>query len=74
MRYTWEMKIDNMAKLAKEVGSYLEVSREDPGSDGHKDARRRVKDAYDEFCEWRHDEPYVVDEIRALIRAGKEVN
>ena len=67
-RYTWEEKIDSLVKLAKIAGSYIEASREDPGSDGHKELRRKLREAYDEFCEWRHDEPYVVDEIWELLR------
>ena len=70
--YTWEEKIDSLVKLAKVVGSYIEASREDPGSDGYKELRRKLLEAYDEFCEWRHDEPYVVDEIKELLGEPKE--
>jgi hypothetical protein len=30
-----------------------------------------MEDVDDEFCEWRHDEPYVVDEIKELLK-GQE--
>ncbi len=65
--YTWDEKIDSLVKLAKATGTYLDVVIEEPGSDGHIEARRHLFDAYDEFCEWRHGEPYVVDEIKALM-------
>ena len=70
-RYTWEEKIDNLVTIAKVMGTYLEVEIEDPGTDGHRETRRKAMEAYEEFCQWRHDEPYVVDEIRALL-AQKE--
>jgi len=70
-RYTWEEKIDNLVRMAKVVGTYLEVEIEDPGSDGHKATREKLKETYLEFCEWRHDEPYVVDEIKALMQPGQ---
>ncbi|HZU01544.1 MAG TPA: hypothetical protein VFA10_17885 [Ktedonobacteraceae bacterium] len=71
-RYTWEEKIDCLAKLAKAAGVYLDVSIDDPGTDYHKDARRRLMDAYEEFCQWRHEEPYVVDEIKELLTGRRE--
>jgi|SRR5579863_5855991 len=61
--YTWEDKIECLVQLAKAVGSYIEVSREEPGSDGYKEHRRELLVAYQAFCEWRHTPPYVVDEI-----------
>lgn len=65
--YTWEEKIENLVCMAKLIGTYLEVEREEPNSDGHRETRRHLKDAYEEFCAWRHDAPYVVDEIRTLL-------
>lgn len=62
--YTWEEKIDNLARLAKEIGVYLDVEREEPGSDYCRDVRRRLTEAYEEFCQWRHDETWIVDEMR----------
>ncbi len=66
-RYTWEQKIDNLARVAKEVGVYLDAEIEAPGSDYTCDTRRRLMAAYEEFCQWRHEEPCVIDEIKALI-------
>jgi hypothetical protein len=65
--YTWEQKIDQLVSMAKLIGTYLEVEREEPGSDGHKETRGALKDAFEQFCDWRHDEPYVADEIKKLI-------
>jgi len=64
--YTWEEKIDNLVKLAKAAGRYLN-SRDEQGTDYNEEAMFNLREAYDEFCEWRHDEPYVVDEIWALL-------
>lgn len=72
-QYTWQEKIDNLVELAKAVGTYLKVEVEDPGTDGHRDARTKLKDAYDTFCEWRHDEPFVADEIRMLFELYSSV-
>ncbi len=65
---TWEEKIDNLVKLAKAAG---EVYNTDPRTQGRADAMRSLFDVYEEFCEWRHEEPYVVDEIKELL--GQEV-
>jgi hypothetical protein len=65
--YTWEEKIDNLAEIAKAVGSYLDEEVQTYGTDYFHDVRRRLLAAYDTFCDWRHDEPYVVDEIKALL-------
>src|SRR6266567_1290172 len=64
--YTWEEKIDNLAKLAKAAGSYIN-SRDELGSDYNNEAMFNLREAYEEFCQWRHDEPYVVDEIKELL-------
>jgi len=71
-RLTWEEKIDSLVKLAKSAGRYInseEIDLLSPSTryDYYRDAQRKFRDAYYEFCEWRHDEPYVVDEIKALI-------
>ncbi len=67
-RYTWEEKIDGLAKLAKATGTFLHLLDEkDYDSQTYKKMRQNIYEAYDEFCEWRHDEPYVVDEIKALL-------
>ncbi len=71
-RYTWEEKIDNLARIAKEVGVYLDVEIEEPGSDYTRDVRRSLMTAYEEFCQWRHDEPCVVDEIKTLLGEQSE--
>src|SRR6266571_9205261 len=68
--YTWEEKIDNLAKLAKAAGSYIN-SRDELGSDYNNEAMFNLREAYEEFCQWRHDEPYVVDEIKELLVKGK---
>lgn len=64
--YTWEEKIDSLVKLAKATGKYTNIITE-VGTDGYKEARQQLFDAYEEFCNWRHEEPYVVDEIKALV-------
>lgn len=66
---TWEEKIEILVKLAKAVGRYTNA---EPGTDYHNDARRGLFDAYEEFCQWRHDEPYVIGEIKALMRKGQQ--
>lgn len=65
--YTWYDKVNNLVKLAKAVGDLLEVEIEEPGSDGHKEARQKLKEAYEEFCQWRHDEPDIVDLINTKL-------
>lgn len=60
---TWEDKIECLVTLAKAVGAIYEVADEPEGCDGYKEARTKLREAYQAFCEWRHDEPYVVDEI-----------
>lgn len=73
---TWEQKIESLVTLAKATGRYLDAEEgmisPSTGNDYYNDARRNVLDAYAEFCEWRHDEPYVVDEIKALLRPLQE--
>src|SRR6266702_4186881 len=64
--YTWEEKIDNLAKLAKAAGRYIN-SRDELGSDYNNEAMFNLREAYEEFCQWRHEEPYVVDEIKELL-------
>jgi hypothetical protein len=66
--YTWEEKIESLVVVAKAAGRYLNA---EPGTDYAADARMRLLEAYDAFCLWRHDEPYVVDEIKTLLE-GKE--
>jgi hypothetical protein len=67
-RYTWEEKIESLVKLAKAVGRFTNTDR---GTEGYKVTREHLFNAYDEFCEWRHEEPYVVDEIKALMQPGQ---
>lgn len=62
--YTWEEKIETLVKLAKAVGRFTNTDR---GTEGYKITREHLIRAYDEFCEWRHDEPYLVDEIKELL-------
>lgn len=64
--YTWEEKIECLVRLAKATGRYLNV---EAGTDYYNDARQKLSDTYEWFCEWRHDEPYVVDEIKALLQS-----
>jgi hypothetical protein len=65
---TWEEKIDSLVKLAKATGSFLHlIDDKDFDSHTYKKMRQNIYDAYDEFCQWRHDEPYVVDEIKGLL-------
>jgi hypothetical protein len=69
--YTWEEKIDSLAKLAKAAGAFLHLLDEkEYDSLTYKKRHQDVSDAYEEFCEWRHEEPYVVDEIKKLIENG----
>jgi len=70
-RYTWEEKIDSLVKLAKAAGRYLN-SRDEQGTDYNEETIYNLREAYEEFCQWRHDEPYVVDEIKALLQGGKQ--
>jgi hypothetical protein len=65
---TWEEKIDSLVRLAKAAGRYTNA---EPGTDYYRDARRELFDAYEEFCQWRHEEPYVVDEIKQLLEIGE---
>jgi hypothetical protein len=62
----WEEKIDSLVKLAKAAGRYINDETEH-GTDYAEDARSRLLEAYEEFCAWRHDEPYVVDEIKGFL-------
>lgn len=67
--YTWEEKIESLVELAKAAGRYINSEETDlltpsTRSDYYHDARRAFREAYEEFCQWRHDEPYVVDEIK----------
>ena len=66
---TGEEKIESLVKLAKAVGRYTNA---EPGTDYYNDARRALFTAYEEFCQWRHDEPYVVDEIKSLMCEGQQ--
>lgn len=72
--YTWEEKIESLVTLAKAVGKYTDVETECVGvereADGYKEAWRQLEEAYEDFCQWRHDEPYIVDEIKALLKKG----
>jgi hypothetical protein len=63
-RYTWEQKIESLVTLAKAAGRFLNT---DQGTEGHKATRGHLLAVYAAFCEWRHDEPYAVDEIKALL-------
>lgn len=58
----WQEKINQLVTLAKAVGRYTHVE-----TDGYQEARQRLFDVYEAFCQWRHDEPYVVDEITELL-------
>jgi hypothetical protein len=67
-KMTWEQKVESLIKLAKATGRFINASPGEPGTDDYRnDARKSLLAAYDEFCEWRHDDPYVVDEIKALL-------
>lgn len=65
--YTWEEKIESLVTLAKAAGRYTNA---EAGTDYCKDAHRKLLDTYEDFCQWRHDEPYIVDEIKALLKKG----
>lgn len=70
-QYTWEEKINSLVALAKAAGTYINAYPGEPGGDDYlKDAWKRLKDAYEEFCQWRHEEPYLVDELFALVQYG----
>lgn len=64
---TWEEKIESLVNLAKATGRFLNTETE-PETDYSQDAHKRLHDAYKEFCDWRHDEPFVVDEIKQAIK------
>jgi hypothetical protein len=64
--YTWEEKIESLVRLAHAAGRYLNVESE-RGTDYFREARLALWEAYEEFCDWRHEEPYVVDEIQLLL-------
>ncbi len=67
-KYTWEEKIDSLVRLAKSTGTFLHLlDDKDYDSHTYKKMRQNILEAYDEFCDWRHEEPYVVDEIKALL-------
>jgi len=54
---TWEQKVESLVKLAKAAGRFINAT---PGTDDyHNDARRSMFEAYEE--------PYVVDEVNALL-------
>jgi hypothetical protein len=63
---TWEEKIDSLVKLAKAAGAFL---NSEPRTEYRAEMHRKMDDAYIEFCEWRHEEPYVVDEIKQLLES-----
>jgi hypothetical protein len=70
--YTLEEKIENLVTLAKAAGRYTEAetNAEGKADDYLQDARRSLLEAYETFCEWRHEEPYIVDEVKALRTAS----
>ncbi len=63
---TWEEKIESLLKLAKRVDTFFSTH-------SGQDCLDRcpglflTRLASDEVDAWRHDEPYVVDEIKALL-------
>ena len=61
---TWQEKLESLVTLAKSVGTYTNT---DVGTEGRTTARCALYDAYADFCEWRHEEPYVADEIQQEI-------
>jgi hypothetical protein len=67
--YTWEEKIESLVKLAKAAGRYVNA---EPGTDYCAEAYEKLKETYEQFCQWRHDEPYVVDEIKTLLGESHE--
>ena len=69
----WEQKIDALVRIAKEVDVYLDAEIQAPRSDYTHDVRMRLIEMCEEFCQWRHDEPYVVDEIKGLLDQQREL-
>ncbi len=69
--YTWEEKIENLVRLAKAAGCFLDA---EAGTDYARDVRQKLDAAYQQFCDWRHDEPYVVDEIKALLSEKEAIS
>lgn len=69
--YTWEEKIESLVTLAKAAGDYINLPPNgEPGEIAHyNETRSKLREAYDAFCEWRHDEPYAIDEIKAALSA-----
>ncbi len=63
---TWEEKIESLLKLAKRVDTFFST-HEGVNSLDKTPGLFLVRLASDEVDAWRHDEPYVVDEIKALL-------
>lgn len=69
--YTWEEKITSLVTLAKAAGTYINAYPGEGPQDAYfQDAWRKLNETYAEFCQWRHEEPYLVDELFALVQHG----
>ena len=55
--------LDDLVRIAKEVGSYC---NSDPG-DEREVAHRELHRLYEGFCEWRHDKPYGTTDFSELL-------
>jgi hypothetical protein len=64
--YTWEEKIESLVKLAKRVDTFFS-SREGENSLNKIPDLFLVRLASDDVGTWWHDEPSLIDEIKALI-------
>jgi hypothetical protein len=63
----WKKKIKDLFRLLHAVGSFT-----NSGDEGEQPYREELFAAYDAICQWRHDKPYLDDEIEALLQARDE--
>jgi protoheme ferro-lyase len=66
---TLEEKIILLFDIAQLAGVYLDAEIEEPESDYTRTTRQKLKEHYEEFCQWRYDKPFVVDEVKGLHEA-----
>jgi len=63
----WKKKIKDLFRLLHAVGSFT-----NSGDEGEQPYREELFAAYDAICQWRHDKPYLDDEIDSLLQARDE--
>jgi hypothetical protein len=50
-------KWENLVRLAKAAGRMFDGN--EPGDEQwQKEVREKIRKEYDDFCDWRHEEPY----------------